>query len=71
MAIYLTFFYTKRELALRIGYLFVSAALAGAFGGVRPHLLSSSPAPLTAISYSAMPSAIWMVLLANVGGDGS
>lgn len=34
MAIYLTFFYTKRELALRIGYLFVSAALAGACGGL-------------------------------------
>ena len=34
MALYLTFFYTKRELALRIGYLFVSAALAGAFGGL-------------------------------------
>ncbi|KAL5121128.1 hypothetical protein ACEQ8H_000979 [Pleosporales sp. CAS-2024a] len=34
MAVYLTFFYTKRELALRIGYLFVSAALAGAFGGL-------------------------------------
>jgi sugar phosphate permease len=33
-AIYLTFFYTKRELALRIGYLFVSAALAGACGGL-------------------------------------
>ncbi|OTA32004.1 hypothetical protein BTJ68_07361 [Hortaea werneckii EXF-2000] len=33
-AIYLTFFYTKRELALRIGYLFVSAAIAGAFGGL-------------------------------------
>jgi MFS family permease len=33
-AIYLTFFYTKKELALRIGYLFVSAALAGAFGGL-------------------------------------
>jgi sugar phosphate permease len=33
-AIYLTFFYTKRELALRIGYLFVSAALAGALGGL-------------------------------------
>ncbi|KAK3680478.1 hypothetical protein LTR37_021213 [Vermiconidia calcicola] len=31
---YLTFFYTKRELALRIGYLFVSAAIAGAFGGL-------------------------------------
>lgn len=34
MAIYLTLFYTKRELALRIGYLFVSAALAGAVGGL-------------------------------------
>lgn len=34
MAIYLTFFYTKRELALRVGYLFVSSALAGAFGGL-------------------------------------
>lgn len=34
LAIYLTFFYTKRELALRIGYLFVSAAVAGACGGL-------------------------------------
>ncbi|KAI9791511.1 MAG: hypothetical protein M1816_003855 [Peltula sp. TS41687] len=34
LAMYLTFFYTKRELALRIGYLFVSAALAGACGGL-------------------------------------
>ena len=34
MAVYLTFFYSKRELALRIGYLFVSAALAGALGGL-------------------------------------
>ncbi len=34
MTIYLTFFYTKRELALRVGYLFVSSALAGAFGGL-------------------------------------
>lgn len=31
---YLTFFYTKKELALRIGYLFVSAALAGGTGGL-------------------------------------
>lgn len=31
---YLTFFYTKKELALRIGYLFVSAALAGGCGGL-------------------------------------
>lgn len=34
LAMYLTFFYTKRELSLRIGYLFVSAALAGACGGL-------------------------------------
>lgn len=34
LTVYLTFFYTKRELALRIGYLFVSAALAGACGGL-------------------------------------
>jgi sugar phosphate permease len=34
MAVYLTIFYTKREIALRIGYLFVSAAIAGAFGGL-------------------------------------
>jgi sugar phosphate permease len=34
MAIYLTLFYTKKELGLRVGYLFVSAALAGAFGGL-------------------------------------
>lgn len=27
-------FYTKKEIALRIGYLFVSAALAGACGGL-------------------------------------
>ena len=33
-AIYLTIFYTKREIAVRIGYLFVSAALAGACGGL-------------------------------------
>ena len=32
--LYLTLFYTKGEIALRIGYLFVSAALAGAFGGL-------------------------------------
>ncbi|KAG5978728.1 hypothetical protein E4U55_006012 [Claviceps digitariae] len=32
--VYLTFFYTKNELALRVGYLFVSAAAAGALGGL-------------------------------------
>ncbi|KAA8643409.1 hypothetical protein EYZ11_010114 [Aspergillus tanneri] len=31
---YLTLFYSKRELALRTGYLFSSAAIAGAFGGL-------------------------------------
>ena len=34
LAVYLTLFYTKRELALRIGYLFVSSAIAGACGGL-------------------------------------
>ncbi|KAG9088458.1 hypothetical protein FS749_002146 [Ceratobasidium sp. UAMH 11750] len=34
MTIYLTFWYTRKELALRVGYLFVSAAFAGAFGGL-------------------------------------
>lgn len=34
LTIYLTLFYTKREIALRVGYLFVSAALAGACGGL-------------------------------------
>ena len=34
MTVYLTIFYTKKELALRVGYLFVSAALAGGFGGL-------------------------------------
>ncbi|KAL8773501.1 MAG: hypothetical protein Q9209_001605 [Squamulea sp. 1 TL-2023] len=32
--VYLTLFYTKRELALRVGYLFCSAAIAGAIGGL-------------------------------------
>ncbi|KAG8668390.1 hypothetical protein FPOAC1_007769 [Fusarium poae] len=34
LAIYLTMFYTKKEYALRIGYLFVSAAIAGSLGGL-------------------------------------
>ncbi|KAJ5249146.1 hypothetical protein N7468_000597 [Penicillium chermesinum] len=34
MMTYLTIFYGKRELALRTGYLFGSAAVAGAFGGL-------------------------------------
>lgn len=34
MVLYLTMFYTKNELALRVGYLFVSAAIAGACGGL-------------------------------------
>lgn len=34
LSIYLTFFYTKNELALRVGYLFVSAAIGGALGGL-------------------------------------
>lgn len=34
LTVYLTMFYTKKELGLRIGYLFVSSALAGACGGL-------------------------------------
>ena len=34
MTIYLTMFYTKKEIALRVGFLFVSAALAGSVGGL-------------------------------------
>ncbi|KAF5020943.1 hypothetical protein F66182_7024 [Fusarium sp. NRRL 66182] len=34
LTIYLTMFYTKKEYALRIGYLFVSAAIAGSVGGL-------------------------------------
>ena len=34
LVVYLTYFYTKQEFALRVGYLFVAAALAGAFGGL-------------------------------------
>jgi sugar phosphate permease len=39
MAIYLTLFYSKKELGLRVGYLFVSAALAGACGGLLAYLI--------------------------------
>lgn len=32
--VYLTLFYTRRELAVRVGFLFVSAAIAGGVGGL-------------------------------------
>jgi sugar phosphate permease len=34
LTVYLTLFYSKREIALRVGYLFVSAAVAGGLGGL-------------------------------------
>ena len=40
LTVYLTLFYTKKELALRIGYLFVSSALAGACGGLLAYAIS-------------------------------
>ena len=46
-AIYLTFFYTKRELALRIGYLFVSAAIAGSLGGLLAYGIGTLPSLAT------------------------
>jgi MFS family permease len=39
LAIYLTMFYTKREIALRVGYLFVSAAVAGSLGGLLAYVI--------------------------------
>ncbi len=39
--VYLTFFYTKNELALRVGYLFVSAAIAGAVGGLLAYAIGN------------------------------
>ncbi|KAM0414652.1 hypothetical protein ACHAPT_013496 [Fusarium lateritium] len=39
LAVYLTLFYTKRELALRIGYLFVSSAIAGSMGGLLAYVI--------------------------------
>ncbi|VUC26109.1 unnamed protein product [Clonostachys rosea] len=40
LTVYLTLFYTKKEIALRIGYLFVSSALAGACGGLLAYGIS-------------------------------
>lgn len=34
LTIYLTLFYTRKEIALRVGYLFVSAAISGSVGGL-------------------------------------
>lgn len=34
LIVYLTLFYTKREIAVKIGFLFASAAIAGALGGL-------------------------------------
>ncbi|KAG9251913.1 putative MFS transporter [Emericellopsis atlantica] len=40
LTVYLTLFYTKKEIALRIGFLFVSSALAGACGGLLAYCIS-------------------------------
>lgn len=41
LTIYLTFFYTKKELGMRVGFLLVSAAIAGALGGLLAFAISS------------------------------
>jgi MFS family permease len=41
LTIYLTFFYTKKELGMRVGYLLVSAAVAGALGGLLAFAIGS------------------------------
>lgn len=70
---YLTFFYTKRELALRIAALFTCSALAGACGGLLafgigymdgkhhpPHLQPTAPVVDVYLQVSA----------GRMGGDG-
>jgi MFS family permease len=34
LVIYLTLFYTRQQLAVRVGYLFISSAIAGVLGGI-------------------------------------
>jgi MFS family permease len=41
LTVYLTFFYTKKELGMRVGYLLVSAAIAGAVGGLLAFAIGS------------------------------
>jgi MFS family permease len=41
LTIYLTFFYTKKELGMRVGFLLVSAAIAGALGGLLAFAIGS------------------------------
>lgn len=39
LTMYPTFFYTRKELAPRIGYIFVSAAIAGSVGGLLAYVI--------------------------------
>jgi MFS family permease len=41
LTVYLTFFYTKKELGMRVGFLLVSAAIAGALGGLLAFAIGS------------------------------
>ena len=71
-AVYLTLFYTKQELALRIGYLFVSAAIAGTarYPNIPPILLMSGVQELLE-DFSDMESDSWMALPVSADGGGS
>jgi MFS family permease len=39
LTVYLTMFYTKKELALRIGYMFIASAVAGSVGGLLAYVI--------------------------------
>ncbi|EFX00856.1 major facilitator superfamily transporter [Grosmannia clavigera kw1407] len=59
--VYLTMFYTRREIALRVGFLFVSAAIAGAVAGLLAygigHLDEGLPSPVLGFAtYFLLPN---------------
>lgn len=70
IVVYLTCFYTKRELALRISYLFTCSALAGACGGLLAYAIgfldSELPCGLNAHLLTEIKTPA-----DNVDGDGS
>ncbi|KAK0567388.1 hypothetical protein OC844_000278 [Tilletia horrida] len=56
-AIYLTFWYTRSELGLRTSYLFVAAAVSGAFGGLLAAAILNIPAS------TGRPSWAWLYFI--------
>lgn len=71
IAVYLTLFYTRRELALRIGYLFVSAVLAGGSWRLRLGICKVWRAEWVEVDYNysghqrSSLELLWWILLDN------